>query len=337
MPLDLSDSAGLHAVAARFQRGSSGSPSPRLTRGSVDAMRAKNYPRAMADLTARRAAFRALHEQGCFVIPNPWDRGSAVFLERLGFRALATTSAGFAFSRARPDTVDALPRDAVLAHVADIVAATDLPVSADFQCGYSDDAAGVAESVKLCVEAGVAGLSIEDATGDPERPLFDLPSAIERIKAARRAIDASQSGVLLTGRAECFLTGHPSPLDESIRRLRAYADAGADVLYAPGLRDREAIRAVVEAVAPKPVNVLVGAPMGLSVSDLAALGVRRVSVGGALARVAWTAFAAAAREIAEAGEFSGFEGILSTAEVSRWFSPSRPPPAVQREAGRNDG
>ena len=243
-----------------------------------------------------------------------------MFLAGLGFPALATSSAGFAFSRGLPDTVDALSRDAVLAHVKEVVASTELPVSADFQAGYSADPEGVAESVRLCVETGVAGLSIEDATDDLQRPLYDLSAAIERIAAARRAIDESGSGVVLTARAECFLVKHPDPLNESIRRLRAYAAAGADALFAPGVRDREGIRAIVEAVAPKPVNVLMAVHTGLRVSDLAALGVRRVSVGSALARVAWTAVAKAARSIAENGEFSAFEGVLSTGAITRWFS-----------------
>jgi len=266
----------------------------------------------------RRAAFRKLHEAGCFVIPNPWDRGSAVYLAQLGFPALATSSAGFAFSRGLPDAPWALEREAVLAHVADIVAATPLPVNADFQSGYAPDPDGMAESVRLCVETGVAGLSIEDATGEPARPLYELRQAVERIQAARAAIDASGTGVLLTARAECFLTGHASPLEEAVRRLRAYADAGADVLYAPGVRAPDAIRAVVEAVAPKPVNVLVGAP-GLRVAELAALGVRRVSVGSALARVAWTAFMAAARALAEAGTFEQFDGLVTTGALSKLF------------------
>ncbi len=273
----------------------------------------------MSDPSSIRAAFRALHERGCFVIPNPWDRGSALLLERLGFRALASTSAGFAFSLGRPDAVTALSRDEVLAHVRDLMLATGLPVNADFQDGYAGDPEGVARNVHLCVATGVAGLSIEDATGDPRRPLYDLSQAVERLRAAREAIDRSGMDVLLTGRAECHLVGHPDPLPESIRRLRAYADAGADVLYAPGPRDREAIRALVEAVAPKPVNVLVGSNTGLRVADLAELGVRRVSVGSALSRVAWTAFRNAASAIAERGEFDGFDGLLSTGELSEVF------------------
>jgi 2-methylisocitrate lyase-like PEP mutase family enzyme len=253
-------------------------------------------------------------------MPNPWDRGSAKQLERLGFKALATTSAGFAYSRGLPDTVDALSREAVLEHVAEIVAATELPVSADFQNAYATDARGVEESVRLCVEAGVAGLSIEDASGDRAKPLYDLETAVERVRAARRAIDRSQQDVLLTARAECFLVGTPEPLAESIRRLRAYAAAGADVLFAPGLRDRESIRAVVDAVAPKPVNVVMQASFGMRAAELAQLGVRRLSVGSGLARVAWTAFTAAAKKIADEGDFTGLDGILSNAEISRWWT-----------------
>jgi len=277
----------------------------------------------MVDVAARRAAFRELHRAGCFVIPNPWDRGSAIYLAHLGFRALASSSAGHAFAQGLPDRVSALSCDRVLDHLRELVAATELPVSADFQSGYADDAAGVAENVTRCVATGVAGLSIEDATGDPARPLFAVPDAIERIRAARAAIDATGCDVLLTARSECFLVGHPEPLAESTRRLRAYAEAGADVLFAPGLRERTAIQVVVDAVAPKPLNVLIGGPTQLRVRDLAELGVRRVSVGSALARVAWTAFMRAARSIAQQGEFFAFEDIASTGQLSDLFQ-SRP-------------
>src|ERR1700678_333365 len=194
------------------------------------------------NFTARGAAFRKLHESGCFVIPNPWDVGTARYLRHLGFKALATTSAGFAFSHGLPDS--AVARAAVLSHIAEIVEATDLPVNADFESGYAADPEGVAESVQLCVETGVAGISIEDATGDPSKPLYDLPAAVERMKAARMAIDESGVDVLLVGRAECFLTGHAEPLKEAIRRLEAYADAGADLLYAPGVRERAEIQCI---------------------------------------------------------------------------------------------
>ena len=265
------------------------------------------------DFSPRRAAFRKLHESGCFVIPNPWDIGTACYLRHLGFQALATTSAGFSFSKGMPDAAWAVPLDLALKHIAEIVSATDLPVNADFESGYSHDPRGVAANVRLCVETGVAGLSIEDTTGDREKPLYDLPLAVERIQAARTAI----GDVLLTARAECFLVGHSEPLRESIRRLQAYAEAGADVLYAPGVRERADIRAIVAAVHPKPVNVL--APAGLKVSDLAELGVRRVSVGSSLARAAWTGFIRAAKLIAEDGSFAGFDGAVPYAELNEFF------------------
>jgi 2-methylisocitrate lyase-like PEP mutase family enzyme len=266
--------------------------------------------------SARRAAFRRLHERGCFVLPNPWDVGSARFLQHLGFPALATTSAGLAFSLGLPD--GEVPRAAVLDHVRAVVEATDLPVNADFESGYAADAAGVAESVRRCVETGVAGLSIEDSTGDPAAPLHDVSTAVARLKAARAAIDASGTGVVLTGRSECHLVGHPDPLRESLRRLEAYAAAGADCLYAPGLRTREAVAAVVSAVAPKPVNVLVSAPV-FTVRELEDLGVRRVSVGGALARAAWGAFMRAARELAGQGTFGGLADAPAHAELQAMF------------------
>src|SRR5262249_33028189 len=244
---------------------------------------------------ARREAFRKLHEHGCFVIPNPWDRGSARYLRHLGFQALATTSGGFAFSRGLPDGHWTVPRDSVLAYIADIVAAVDLPVSADFESGYAHEPDGVAANVRLCVDTGVAGLSIEDATGDHAKPLYELPLAIERIKAARRAIDHSGTGVLLTARTECFLVGHSDPLKESLRRLQSFAEAGANVLFAPGVQRREDIAALVTSLAPRPINVLVSRNIGLTVGDLADLGVRRVSVGSSLARAAWTGVMRAAQ------------------------------------------
>jgi 2-methylisocitrate lyase-like PEP mutase family enzyme len=273
----------------------------------------------MVDFTARRAAFRALHQSGCFVIPNPWDAGSARYLRHLGFKALATTSSGFSFTKALPDTDWAVPRDMALTHIAEIVAATELPVNADFESGYAHEPEGVAESVRLCVATGIAGLSIEDSTGDKAKPLYDLELGVERMKAARAAIDASGAEVLLTGRAECYLVGHPEPLKESIRRLQAYAEAGADVLYAPGPRKREDIKAVIEAVAPKPVNVLMGSNVGLKVADLAGLGVRRISVGSALSRAAWTGFIRAAKLMAQEGSFAGFDGSVSFAELNGFF------------------
>ena len=268
---------------------------------------------------ARRAAFRDLHASGCFVIPNPWDPGTARYLLHLGFKALATTSSGFSFGRALPDTDGAVGRDMALAHIAEIVSATDLPVNADFESGYADTPQGVAESVHLCCATGVAGLSIEDARAEREESLYDLDEAVARLRAAREAVDRHEGGVVLTARAECFLVGHPDPLAESIRRLRAYADAGADVLYAPGLRSPDEIRAVVEAVAPKPVNLLMSQNTGLTVTDVAALGVRRISVGSSLARAAWTGFIRAAHAIAEEGSFRGFDGSVPFAELNGFF------------------
>lgn len=268
-----------------------------------------------SDLTARRAAFRKLHESGCFVIPNPWDIGTARYLAHLGFKALATSSAGFAFSRGLADA--AVSRDMMLNHIAEIVEASDLPVNADFESGYARDPEGVAESVRLCVATGVAGLSIEDSTGDRAKPLYDLPEAVDRLRAAREAI--GDSGVLLVGRAECFLVGHADSLKESIRRLQAYAEAGADVVYAPGVREREHIQAIVSAVRPKPVNVLMSANTGLKVSDLAELGVRRISVGSSLARAAWGGFIRAAKAIGAEGSFEGFEGATPFAELNGFF------------------
>jgi len=283
----------------------------------------------MSDPEARsRAAiarFRALHLSGCFVLPNPWDAGTAVFLARLGFEALATTSAGFAFTRAFPDDATAVPRDVMLAHVKDVVAATSLPVNADFQAGYADEPEDVAANVALCVATGVAGLSIEDATGDPAAPLYERGLAIERIRAARRAIDGSGLPVLLTARCEAWLVGHPDAERLALDRLAAFAEAGADCLFAPGVRTPEAIAAIVKAVAPKPVNVLVSAPTPvLTISRLADLGVRRISVGSALARVAWGAFLRAATSLKETGTFDGLAGAASFAELNAAF----------REAGR---
>src|SRR5215471_14571159 len=263
-----------------------------------------------------RAAFRKLHDSGCFVIPNPWDVGTAHYLRHCGFKALATTSAGAAFGMGLPD--GSVMRDMMLAHIRTIVDATELPVNADFESGYAHAPETVAESVSLCVETGVAGLSIEDATGEKTKPLYDLDTAVARMRAARRAIDQSGADVMLVGRAECFLVGCPD-LDETIVRLKAYASAGADCLYAPGIRTAEQIAAVVEAVAPKPVNVLMSAATGLTVADLAALGVRRISVGGALARVAWGAFMRAARQIAAEGRFDDFANAVSMAEINGFF------------------
>jgi 2-methylisocitrate lyase-like PEP mutase family enzyme len=275
---------------------------------------------SIAQIHERRRTFRQLHERGCFVIPNPWDAGSARYLQSLGFQALATTSSGFAWSQARPD--NGVPVDRVLEHLLEIVASVDLPVNADFEAGFAPDAAGVARNVARAVETGVAGLSIEDSTGDPAQPLYALDIAVERLQAARSAIDAAGADgerTLLVGRSEGFFVGRPD-LAETIRRLQAYSAAGADCLYAPGIRTPEEIRAVVDAVAPKPVNVLIGWPTELTVQDLAALGVRRISVGGALARSAWGGFMRAAKEIGKAGSFKGFEEAASGVELNKLLS-----------------
>jgi 2-methylisocitrate lyase-like PEP mutase family enzyme len=272
----------------------------------------------MRDSADHRARFRALHESGCFVIPNPWDCGTARALEQLGYKALATTSAGLSFSRGAPDAPGALPLEAVLEHIAEIVGSAELPVNADFQSGYAASPEGVGANVRRCVDTGVAGLSIEDASG--AHALFELPHAVERVGAARAAIDSAAADVLLTARAECFLVGHPDPLEESIRRLQAYAATGADVLFAPGVRGRDDIRVIVESVHPKPVNVLMSTNTGLSVEDLAELGVRRISVGSALARVAWGAFLRAASAIAQQGSFAGLDGAAPFAQLNELFA-----------------
>lgn len=271
----------------------------------------------MPSISPKCQVFRTLHADGCFVIPNPWDIGSARYLRHLGFRALATSSAGYAFAQGLPD--GAVSKAEMLRHIAGIVTATDLPVNADFGPGFADAPEQVAKNVKECIDTGVAGLSIEDATGRESEPLYDLALAVERIKAARAAVDESNSGVLFTARAECYLTGHPKPFEESLRRLRAYAAAGADVLYAPGVAKREEMQAIVSAVAPKPVNILMGSNVGLQVSDLAAMGVRRISVGSSLARSAWTGFIRAAAAIAEKGSFEGFNGLTPFAELNAIF------------------
>jgi 2-methylisocitrate lyase-like PEP mutase family enzyme len=264
----------------------------------------------------RRRRFRALHVQGCFVIPNPWDAGSARWLAGLGFQALASTSSGFAWSQGRADNT--LARDAVLAHLAALVDATALPVSADFENGFGADADAVGESVSLALATGIAGLSIEDSSGDAQAPLFPLADAVARIAAARRAIDAAGGEVLLVGRTEGYLWGRPDP-GEAIERLQAYAAAGADCLYAPGLRSEDDIGAVVAAVAPKPVNLLVGWGSDMTVARAAALGVRRISVGGALARSAWAGFMTTAREIAEQGSFGAFTQAVSGQALNTFF------------------
>lgn len=259
--------------------------------------------------------FRKLHEAGCFVIPNPWDLGSARLLVQLGFPALATTSSGFAWSLGRPDNHVSL--DECLAHLRLIAQGVAVPVNADFEGGFAVEPEQVGANVMAATATGIAGLSIEDSTGSPASPLFDFPLALERMQAARRAIDASGTGTLLTGRSEGFIVGRPD-LAETIRRLAAYAEAGADCLFAPGIRSPSDIAAVVSAVAPKPVNVLVGSDF-TTVQQLADAGVRRISVGGALARAAWTGFLRAAREIAELGTFSGLAQVTSFAEINGAF------------------
>lgn len=270
----------------------------------------------MRSVTEKREAFRALHESGCFLIPNPWDVGSAVYLEHLGFKALATTSAGFAFSRGLPDY--AVPLDVMLAHIAELVTATNLPVNADFENGYSDDPEGVAANVRRCVATGVAGLSIEDSTGRKEAPLYELPHAADRIAAARAAIDSCGGDTILVARTECFLVGRDD-LDEATQRLRAFAEAGADCLYAPGIDDAREAAAIVAAVAPRPVNVLISGPGGLTFAEVAELGVRRVSVGGALARAAWGGFIRAAKNLAN-GNFDALADAAPHRELDEFFA-----------------
>jgi methylisocitrate lyase len=263
----------------------------------------------------RVAEFRRLHESGCFVIPNPWDVGSALVLEQLGFKALATTSAGFAWSLGRRDNGVAL--EEALAHYAAVAAAVQVPVNADFERAFATEPEEVAANVARACETGIAGLSVEDSTHQPDAPLFEFGVAVNRVRAARQAIDKGGTGVLLTGRSEGFIAGRPD-IDETIRRLRAYADAGADCLFAPGVRTPADIEAIVRAVAPKPVNVVVGANF-TSVEQLAALGVRRISVGGSLARLAYSAFLAAATEIREQGTFAAFDGGRPGPEINRLF------------------
>jgi 2-methylisocitrate lyase-like PEP mutase family enzyme len=292
---------------------------------------------SVSTLAARRAAFRALHQQGCFVIPNPWDVGSARYLQHLGFAALATTSAGFAFSQGLPDSGDdsVLSRDRNLDYIASITAAVDRPVSADFMSGYGRESEDVAESVARCVATGVAGLSIEDATGDSSSPLYDLPIAVERVRAARQAIDRSGADVMLTARAECYHVGRPD-LRETARRLQAYADAGADVLFAPGPQSTADIKALVEAVAPKPLNLLVVRDIGQSVDEIAALGVRRISVGGALALAAWTGFISAAQTLRSKGSFAGLANLVPYPELNGLFAAGLPGQPAQAEATQQE-
>ncbi len=269
----------------------------------------------MPPFSARVRRFRELHQSGCFVIPNPWDVGSARTLARLGVPALATTSSGFAWSLGRRDNQVSL--DEALVHMRSIAAGVEVPVNADFEGGFAVEPEGVGANVSAATRTGVAGLSIEDSTGDSDQPLFHFELSVQRVRAARRAIDQSGTGVLLTGRSEGFIVGRPD-LAETIRRLTAYAEAGADCLYAPGIRTRDHISAVVKGVAPKPVNVLVGGDF-TTVSELAQLGVRRISVGGALARAAWTGFLHAANEIATRGTFTGLARAVTFGEIDESF------------------
>ena len=274
----------------------------------------------MPSIVEKRQTFRRLHETGCFVIPNPWDIGSARYLQHLGFKALATTSLGFAYAAGYAD--GEVPLGLMLDHIAEMVEASDVPVNADFEGGYAHDPEGVSENVTACVGTGVAGLSIEDSTGDKAVPLYPFEQALARIKAAREAIDKTGEDVMLTARTEGFIRGRPD-MDETIRRLKAFADAGADCLYAPGIKTREEIRAVVDSVAPKPVNILIGWPSILSVQDVAALGARRISVGGSLARSAWGGFMRAARQIADGGSFGGFADAAPAADLNAFFREDR--------------
>jgi 2-methylisocitrate lyase-like PEP mutase family enzyme len=268
----------------------------------------------------KRKTFRKLHESGCFVIPNPWNVGSARYLQGLGFKALATTSSGHAHSQGYADGAQSL--DDVLAHYRELAAATDVPLNADFENGFAEDPDGVAANVTRCIATGVAGLSVEDSPNNASTPLYDLDLSIARVKAARAAVDRAGGEVVFTARAENFIRGMPD-LDDTIRRLKAYAAAGADCLYAPGIKTRGEIEAVVKAVAPKPVNFLNSGVFGFTVGDIAAMGVRRISVGGSLARVAMHAFIRTATEIAEAGKFDGFAGLISNPELNKFFREDR--------------
>ncbi len=270
----------------------------------------------MKSIEEKRAEFRKLHQSGCFAIPNPWDIGSAKYLQHLGFKAIATTSAGFAFSRGLSD--GSVTRDDMLAHIKELVEATDIPVNADFENGYADDPNWVAENARLCADTGVAGLSIEDAADRKESPLYDVDLAVERIHAVREALHGTN--VLLVGRAEGFLVGREK-IDNVIKRLIAYSEAGADCLYAPGFKDRDSNKAIIEAVAPKPVNLLIGGPGGLTMRDAAELGARRVSVGGAFARAGWGGFIRSAKELMEKGTFDELAHAASYAELQKLFSP----------------
>jgi 2-methylisocitrate lyase-like PEP mutase family enzyme len=277
---------------------------------------APEAPASFTDIAReRRATFRELHRSGCFVIPNPWDVGSARLLVQLGFPALATTSSGFAWSLGRRD--NAVSLEEALAHFHSIAAHVPVPVNGDFEGGFARDPEDVGRNVSRAAATGIAGVSIEDSTGNSTEPLYDFRLAVERVRAARSALDASAPDVVLTGRSEGFIVGRPD-LKETVRRLEAYAEAGADCLYAPGLKTRADIETVVRAVAPRPVNVLIGSEVR-SVATLAELGVRRISVGGALARAAWAGFLGAAREIAERGTFTELARATPFAEINQSF------------------
>lgn len=275
----------------------------------------------MLSTEEKRRIFRSMHETGCFMLPNPWDAGSAKLLEAMGFQALATTSSGYAWSKAQPDGQISL--EETLAHMQQMASATNLPVHADFESGFAQSACELSENVKKAVATGVAGLSIEDATGKVEEPLRSIEESAERIRVARAAIDETHTNTLLIARAENFFIGKPD-LADTIARLKAYAAAGADCLYAPGIKTNEQIASVVAAVAPKPVNVLIGWDSDLTLADLAHLGVRRVSVGGALARAAWTGFMNAAKMMQEQGRFHGFSHTITGTQLNTLFAPQQP-------------
>ena len=276
-------------------------------------------PSARPSTADKRKTFRALHQSGCFVIPNPWNVGSARYLQGLGFKALATTSSGHAHSEGYPDGAQSI--DEVLAHYRELAEATDIPLNADFENGFADDPDTVAENVTKCVATGVAGLSIEDSPQNPT-PLYEFDAALTRVKAARAAIDKAGGDVVFTARTEGFIRGRPD-IDETIRRLKAFADAGADCLYSPGIKTREHIEATVKAVGGKAINFLNFGALGFTVSDLAGMGVRRISVGGTMARVAMDAFIKSARAIANEGKFDSFGGIMTNAELNKFFGDDR--------------
>jgi 2-methylisocitrate lyase-like PEP mutase family enzyme len=277
-------------------------------------------PSSRPSTADKRRTFRTLHQTGCFVIPNPWNVGSARYLQGLGFKALATTSSGHAHSQGYAD--GAQSRDNVLAHYREMAAETDVPLNADFENGFAHDPDEVAANVGLCIATGVAGLSIEDFTGDEANPLYDFDLTVRRVKAARAAIDKAGGEVVFTARTEGFIHGR-TDLDETIRRLKAFADAGADCLYSPGIKSREQIEATVKAVGGKAINFLNSGAFGFTVSDLAGMGVRRISVGGTLARVAMDAFIKSARQIAQEGRFDSFAGVISNPELNKFVSEDR--------------